>query len=348
MTLVYPDYYPRFRCLAGACPDTCCQDWEIILDSETLARYRALPGALGERVRAALTEKDGETMFALKDGHCPLFTADGLCAIQLALGQDGLCTTCREHPRFIEEYGATREFSLSVSCPAAARLLLERETPVLFLTETTDEPVSGCNDLDPALYLALRAARRHALALVQDRSRPLSDRLCLLLDYAGRMQRLLDAGRYAAPAPEDPEKRLAFLRRRRLKKGSEAPILAVLNNMEHLTARFPALLDRAARTDAPDAPLSVQMENLTVYFLFRYFLKAVNDGQLLCRVQSCVFHVLAIRALSGAQDDPVPLVQLYSKEVEHSGENLLLLRRAFLRGTLTTRYLLSLLPARIH
>ena len=77
MNLIYPDYYPKFQCLAGACPDTCCKDWQIILDPDTLARYRALPGELGERVRASLVEEDGETRFAVQDGHCPLLSADG-------------------------------------------------------------------------------------------------------------------------------------------------------------------------------------------------------------------------------------------------------------------------------
>ena len=54
MKRIYPDYLPQFRCLSGNCPDTCCKDWQIILDPATLARYRALGGALGRDVRAAL------------------------------------------------------------------------------------------------------------------------------------------------------------------------------------------------------------------------------------------------------------------------------------------------------
>ena len=48
------DYVNQFHCLAGDCPDTCCKDWQIILDEDALARYRAMPGPLGEQVRAAL------------------------------------------------------------------------------------------------------------------------------------------------------------------------------------------------------------------------------------------------------------------------------------------------------
>ena len=26
-----PDYYTQFHCLGGACPDTCCRDWAVVL-----------------------------------------------------------------------------------------------------------------------------------------------------------------------------------------------------------------------------------------------------------------------------------------------------------------------------
>lgn len=119
---------------AGACPDTCCKDWEIILDEKTLARYRALPGVFGDEVRACLTtDAEGDTMFRLTDGHCPLLSSDGLCRVQLSLGEEALCDTCRAHPRFYEEYGQTKELTLSISCPAAIDLLFAQETPIKFV-----------------------------------------------------------------------------------------------------------------------------------------------------------------------------------------------------------------------
>ena len=30
-----PDYYEQFRCLAGACPHTCCAKWEVVIDEDT-------------------------------------------------------------------------------------------------------------------------------------------------------------------------------------------------------------------------------------------------------------------------------------------------------------------------
>ena len=360
MKIFEPDYASRFRCLAGACPDTCCKNWEIIIDDETLRKYRALPGAFGDEVRAALTtDEEGDTMFRLTDGYCPLVSADGLCRIQLAYGEEALCNTCRAHPRFWEEYGAVKELTLSISCPAATKLLLEHDGPVTFVSHDDGEPVSGCNDLDPERYLALRKARGTALSIAQDRSLSIPDRLSLVLLFAARLQTLLDGKAYgrldgllARFSSKDACKRdLSRARRLRAKKGSFFPCWLLLNNMEHLTGEFPRLLDTfPAREASPafDRAFEEAFEHLTVYFLWRWFLKASVDGKVLPRAEMCVFHVLCIAALFSAQESRdleslERLSGLYSKEVEHSEENLRLLSRVFERGTLKLTVLLRLL-----
>ena len=66
------DYVNSFSCLAGACPNTCCKDWQIILDCDAIARYASLPGELGEQVQAAMVTENGETRFREQDGKCVL------------------------------------------------------------------------------------------------------------------------------------------------------------------------------------------------------------------------------------------------------------------------------------
>ena len=137
-----PFYMTKFRCIGGDCPDTCCRDWEVVLDEESAAFYRTVPGELGDLLRASMTELDGEPCFYLKDGLCPLLNAQGLCRIQLELGEERLSRSCDLHPRFAEEYGSLREWVVSMACPEAARLLLSDPAPVAFVEEQTDEPVS--------------------------------------------------------------------------------------------------------------------------------------------------------------------------------------------------------------
>ena len=332
------DYVNQFHCLAGDCPDTCCKDWQIILDEDALARYRAT--------------ENGETRFREEGGRCVLLRDDGLCPIQAAYGAEALCRTCYTHPRFTEEYGQTAELTLSLSCPEAARLLLTHEAPLRIETQDDGGPVVP-NELDPELYPALLAARQAFFRLAQDRSRPI-----LLL--ARRVQRLLDEGReelvpvlarrFCGRGYQD--RSLVRLARLRSRAGRFFPCWMVLNNMEHLTKRFESMLDAAMHQDAPPAAfraeLAVPYENLLVYFLFRYALKAVNDRQLLPRVAACVFHLLCLRELlddAGSETALCAAASLYSKEVEHSEENQQLLLKLFRRKTLTWQYLVSVLDA---
>ncbi|MGN1020623.1 MAG: flagellin lysine-N-methylase, partial [Aristaeellaceae bacterium] len=100
MKLIAPAYYPRFRCLAGACRHTCCRGWEIDVDDEALARYGQVDGPLGDKLRRAI-DREGDTPHFRLDGqeNCPFLTGEGLCELILRLGEDSLCQVCADHPR---------------------------------------------------------------------------------------------------------------------------------------------------------------------------------------------------------------------------------------------------------
>ena len=34
---IYPPFYKRFRCMASACPDSCCVGWEVVVDDDAAA-----------------------------------------------------------------------------------------------------------------------------------------------------------------------------------------------------------------------------------------------------------------------------------------------------------------------
>ena len=192
-------------------------------------------------------------MFRLTDGHCPLLSSDGLCRVQLSLGEEALCDTCRAHPRFYEEYGQTKELTLSISCPAAIDLLFAQETPITFVCREDGTPVSGCNDLDPDRYFALRRARDTAISIAQNRSLIRSPTaLSLLLLFAVRLQRLIDTEAYGrldgllarfSDNQARPTRDLARAKRMQSKPSAFFPCWMLLNNMEHLTQEFPRMLD---------------------------------------------------------------------------------------------------------
>ena len=44
MKIVTPAYYKNFKCIAGACTDTCCAGWDINIDETSLERYQNSTG----------------------------------------------------------------------------------------------------------------------------------------------------------------------------------------------------------------------------------------------------------------------------------------------------------------
>ena len=67
-----------------------------------------------------------------------------LCDLYTELGADALCDTCKNYPRHMEEFEGIREFSLSLSCPVAAQMILNREAPMEFYEEEDD--VAECEE----------------------------------------------------------------------------------------------------------------------------------------------------------------------------------------------------------
>ncbi|MBP3633454.1 MAG: flagellin lysine-N-methylase [Oscillospiraceae bacterium] len=325
-----PDYFHDFRCLAGACPDTCCGQWEIVVDEAAKARYLSVEGELGEKIRNAMTVMDGEDCMALEDGKCPLLDENGLCPIVSQLGEEFLSTTCHTHPRFTEIYGGLQETMLSISCPEAARLLLTKQEKLTFSIEM-DSILPEPDDLDADEFDLLLDARHIAFALVQDRSRPLSDRLALLLCFAKRLQDNLEelhicqalCRRYENRAYQDN-----VLRRIRRKRhgGSMTRARQLYLSMEHLSEQFPKVLQDLERTDLTGD--EIPLEQLTVYFLFRWWLKAACNDRIWQQAAAAVLSVLTVAGLKKPVGSLTEAARLYSKEVEHSEENLVLLKQA--------------------
>ncbi len=341
-----PDYFDEFHCLAGRCPDTCCGQWDIVVDPEAKERYLQVGGELGARIRASLTVRNGEDCMVLQDGHCPLLTADGLCPIVQELGEEFLSVTCHTHPRFTEIYGGLQETMLSISCPEAARLLLEREAPLTFLTRSDDQPPEP-TDLDPQQFQTLLTGRERAFALLQDRSRPLTDRLALFLCFAARLDDSLSHAarceRYCRLFGNISYQNRLLRRIRRLRSLSShaafSSLRALMGAMEQLGQDFGPLTDRL--TYVP--PEGIPLEQLAVYFVFRWWLKASCDDMLWRQAAAVAVSVITVASMAKDLGDVQAAARLFSKEVEHSEENLALLRRAMELPHFSLAHLLGLL-----
>lgn len=326
MKIVKPHYFDRFRCLAGACPDSCCQEWEVQIDDTTAQKYLTLSGDLGEALRQHLYSDDGDYYLRITDRRCPMWRKDGLCRIQAELGESALSHVCQEFPRLRHDYGDFLELGLEMSCPEAARLILS-EPDVPFLV--ADAPGGEAPEYDAEAMSILIRTRQKALEILA--SYPLPQALTFLLLYAYQAQNELDGGE---ESPWNPESELAMADKFAAK--TTTPLTDFYAGLEILTPRW------AERLRSP-APMDWQEEFRAIarYGIQRYWLQAISDYDLVCRVKLVIASCLLIRDLGGNLLDTV---QLFSKEIENSADNVeAILDGAYTHPALTDANLLGLL-----
>ena len=307
MKIVKPSYFDTFRCIAGACTDSCCKEWDVQVDDRAAEFYLQLPGELGDRLRQVLKEEDGEMVMTIVDGRCPMWREDGLCRIQAALGHEALCKTCREFPRLTHDFGDFQELGLELSCPEAARFIL-RNPDFSYISEEKDggeEP-----EYDQEAMEDLLRSRRVAREILADTQRPVHEVLALLLMYGYQAQAELDGEEIL---PFDPEETLEAARNF-AGKGDAQLMLDFFKELEILAPQW------ADRLENPE-PAAWSREYLTLarYFVDRYWLQAVADYDLVSRVKLAVISCLVIRQLGGNLEETA---QRYSKEIENDVDNI--------------------------
>jgi len=321
--------YPSFSCIGGACEDTCCSRWCVVVDDKAKAYYESLPGELGDRARAALTVDDeGETCLSFDTGFCPLLTEEGLCSLQKAYGEEALCAVCGRYPRFRYEYGNLTQEGASISCPEACRLIVN--TPTALALREDDAPPS-LNDLDAQRYLSFKLGMETALAITSDEELSLKEKLVGLLMFTEVLELTADSD-YAADwcaLWKDSEKRRERIPAVRSKglsclaKPYYTKLRLLFGGMEYLREE-----DREAVRSCREPALIGDEEigaRLLGYYVFKYFLQAAYDGKLLEKAQLAVCSVLIIGSLSQGTADKAELVKAasrFSRETEHSEENL--------------------------
>lgn len=330
MLLRYPAYFEKFSCIASQCPDSCCKEWEVLVDDVSADRYMAMEGSLGDDLRRYLYQDgEGDWYLRITHGRCPMWRDDGLCRIQADCGHDALCETCREFPRLTHDYGTFVELGLELSCPEAARMIFDNPNAPWAEKEIPggEEP-----DYDPVDMEILLETRKVMLTILADNSCSVQESLTLALLYGYHAQSLLDGGESAW----NPEEALAFARS--LAKRSDASGLTEFYlDLEILTDSWRQRLTNPQGDKTWDA----RLRTLAQYGVQRYWLQAISDFDLVGRVKMVIASCLLVRHLGG---DLVKTAQLYAKEIENNEENVdAILEGAYSSPALTDEKLLGML-----
>lgn len=112
-------FLDSFRCLQDKCDDTCCQMWEMVVNSGVAKRYQ------DDDLRAAI-EPFGDAYVMKREegsGFCVKY-ANGLCGIHADKGESYLGDACYFYPRVTRKMGDRVLMTASNSCPEVTRLVL--------------------------------------------------------------------------------------------------------------------------------------------------------------------------------------------------------------------------------
>ena len=321
---IYPSFYREFKCIANLCEDSCCKDWDIDIDSATEEFYKTVEGSLGDKMRRLLvTDEYGERIFPCTDGRCPFWNKDMLCDIYIGIGEEHLSQTCANFPRVAVDYGNFREHLLSFACPEAARFMLKNSREAYSdFGSSTELSLSS----DDEVMSFLLKARGKTLDYLLNSGEPFAYRLADCLEFNAQVQAVLDG--------EEPEP---------LDLGSAESdgcgfIFDMHREFEIMSGEWKDALDDTA-ANAQGLKISEgfagDFEKFALYYVYRYYLEAVNSGDVLYSIKRIVCAYLVtgkLDALFCERNYPYPrmrILQRYSKEVEHSYDNTEALNSAF-------------------
>ena len=332
-----------------------------MIDEASLEKYKKLKGDYIWKVMANVDWEEG--CFRQDNAkRCAFLNENNLCDLYTNAGEESLCKTCREYPRHTEEFEGVREVTLSVSCPEVARILMERKTPVEFITveKPEEEETEYFGDFDPFLYSAIEDGRNAMIKILQNRNLPIKERVVLVLGMAHDMQRrvtrreLFECDRVIEKYKK--EKSIEFVRNYLKEKDPieeenlAKEVFPLLYELEVLRDEWNELLQKSQTVlfaseeefgtiqkefmlwKMANTDMEIHMEQIVVYFLYTYFPGSVYDGQLFAKAQMAVYCTWMIELLWMARwhmngkmlsfEEMIELLYRFSREIEHSDENL--------------------------
>lgn len=333
MKYTIPHYFEQFRCTAAECVDTCCAGWAIMIDEESLEKYKNTEGPLGNRLHNSINWE--EQSFCQYEKRCAFLNEDNLCDLHIEGGENMLCETCRNYPRHMEEFEGLREGSLSLSCIEAAKIILGCKEPVQFLTMEDDIEDAEDEDFDFLLFTKLMDAREAILKMLQNREVDIRVRMGMVVELSKEIQIAVDKGEVFQidELLEKFGKMDALLKMQ--KQMEENPVgdteycsemrkmFRTFSKLEVLKEDWPEYVRKAERllfgggqseylenrkafhesiglkSESYDV-WSCLLEQLMVYFVFTYFCGAVYDDCILGKMQTAVVSTMLIQELAQA------------------------------------------------
>lgn len=377
-----PLYYKKFHCIADKCKDSCCSaGWEIDIDAETAELYKNVTGPFGEMLHENIS-KTSPCHFVLDNHHnCPFLNNKKLCDIYINLGEEHLCQICKDHPRYYEWFDeiGVKEAGIGLCCEEAARIILSDENEFEFYEERLIENKSVNNSYNNEVFLNsnsntdetditnnynynsnielynyLFSARNKIFAYLDSPEVSIVSKLRNILWYGQTLQQDIDFDLLDNEDIIDVSSNT---------NSSITSIIDYIATLEPNDSKWPTYLKdcillenefnknlQAFESAHPE--IEKYLKNVSAYFIWRYFLKAVFDEDVISKVKFMYVSVLVLRYLFFCKwyetselslEDCIEIVKKYSEEVEYCEDNLIKFADdSYKAEILETEYLLGL------
>ncbi len=211
-----PVCFKEFQCTGGGCEDNCCIGWDVEIDKQTWQKYKKVKDKeLSHLFRNSIFENpdsyDHNVDYAIvelaKNNRCPFLNEDHLCKIQAKLGHDSLSNVCAAYPRYVNEINGVAEYSLNVSCPEAARLVLSNQQGLAFSSEKQNTSsktiinfvVNTTEHSGNSMVKYFVELRSFTISLLQNRKYLLWERILMLGYFYKELQQQSTHGRDVVP-----------------------------------------------------------------------------------------------------------------------------------------------------
>lgn len=349
MIVRVPDYFSEFECIAGKCTDSCCLGWEIDIDEDSYEYYKTLQGEIGDRLRRDMyeTEDGGHGIRTNECGRCMMLNDDNLCDLYIAAGEESLCEVCTDFPRFGIEYRNVEQKCLSLACEEVCRILFSKVEPVKFIEQELfgesydDQGVTA----DEAEFF--ERAQSELIEILQNRSEPIDKRVEKYLERANYYQKKLNGS--------TTDKQVDWISFNELSYKSFDIRFGIINNMELLRqvwCDYKNDMEEVLSEENYEHRLHEYMsssdyrendiEQLLVYFTFRYIMNAIYDSNIIVYAYLCVLFTIIIRDMNAVsyfknggsftREDQMVVARIFSKEVEHSEGNVEMAKEEIIWG----------------
>jgi len=143
--------YDKFKCTADKCRFTCCEGWDVSIDTDTYNKWKKENDKCDYILNNVKIKKCGgkTEYFINKENHeaCSLLDKHGLCEVVKSHGEEYLSSTCHKFPRVENIFEDKKELSLSCACPEVVEIISSITGKINMISENDNNSKSDLLEL---------------------------------------------------------------------------------------------------------------------------------------------------------------------------------------------------------